>query len=562
MSRRAPLMIPRPRASNAPDPVGTALRLGQLSPFSMGPDGALDFADPSLTEHMLRLRAGTLQSGQSPWEARMSAQDVRLRRRALSGLSWAGAQATLDYGMRDGRGERRWVRETLEAIEVSDNRALLIHGALQDITAEYEGRDRLLWASRHDAATGLPNRDAFIESASTLGALSARVDTPACLLRIRPTNLEDLREVYGSEIGDRILSLVARRLEDDVRAPDSIARLGGADFAVAMLGRSEEPSARLQALLSETPYSTPFGPLYLDVAVIARALDAAPDSAEEALRQTRAELDGCADAEPSAPCAVTEDVLRALSEDRVSLAFQPIVDAQTGQLYHHECLLRIRCTDGRVVSAWETIRDAEALGLVHLLDRRALALAEPHLRADPETRLALNVSAGTLGYTEHAEAYVAALGDLGELASRITIEMTETLAVDDPAQASRFSAAVRALGCRFAIDDFGSGYTTFRNLMAVEADTIKIDGALIRGIATDENKQTFMRMMVDLAHTFSVKTVAEMVETEADAAVLRRIGADYLQGYHYGHPAPSPNWSRLGHAKGQTTAARSGRVQG
>ena len=546
MSRRAPLMIPRLRDETSPDPVATALRLGRMSPFSTSADGALRFSDPSLTEQILRLRAGTLQSGAAQWEARMSGQDVRTRRRILSGLNWAGAQATLDYALRDGRGEQRWVRETLEAVNVSDNRALLVHGVIQDITAEHESRDRLLWAARHDAATGLSNRDAFIEAAATLGALSSRVGTPACLLRIRPTNLEDLREVYGAEIGDRILAMVARRLEDDVRAPDALGRLSGADFAVAMLGRSEEPSMRLQALLSETPYHTPFGPLYLDMAVTARALGDHPDSAETALRQTRSELDGCAHGAQGAPCAVTEDVLRALDEDRVSLAFQPIVDAQTGQLHHHECLLRIRCTDGRVVSAWETIRDAEALGLVHRLDRRALALAEPHLRADPDTRLALNVSAGTLGNADHADAYVAALRDLGEVATRITIEMTETLAVDDPAQASRFSAAVRALGCRFAIDDFGSGYTTFRNLMAVEADTIKIDGALIQGIATDENKQTFMRMMVDLAHTFSVKTVAEMVETEADAAVLRRIGADYLQGYHYGHPAPSPNWSRLG----------------
>ncbi len=546
MSRRPLLMNPRLRDDPAPDPVATAFRLGALSPFHIGADGALNFVDPSLTEQILRLRVGSLQSGSKHWEARMSAPDVRTRRSMVSSLSWVGAQGAMDYALRDGRGEQRWVRETLEAMEVSDGRPQLIHGALQDITAEYEGRDRLLWDARHDAATGLPNSASFIESANTLGALAARVSAPASLLRVRPTNLEDLREVYGSEVGDRILSLMARRMEDDVRAPDALGRLGGADFGVAMIGQPEGPSARLQAVLSETPYATPFGPLYLDIAITARALNDMADSAEVALRDTRADLDGSAVSAATAPDAARNTVLAALDEDRISLAFQPIVDAQTGQLHHHECLLRIRCEDGRVISAWEMIRDAEALGLVHSLDRRALALAVPHLRSSPETRLALNVSAGTLGNANHADSYIAALHELGEMAARVTIEMTETLAVDDPAQASRFSAAVRSIGCQFAIDDFGSGYTTFRNLMAVEADTIKIDGALIRGIATDENKQTFMRMMVDLAHTFSVKTVAEMVETSADAAVLRRIGADYLQGYHFGHPAPAPNWSRLG----------------
>jgi EAL domain-containing protein (putative c-di-GMP-specific phosphodiesterase class I) len=122
--------------------------------------------------------------------------------------------------------------------------------------------------------------------------------------------------------------------------------------------------------------------------------------------------------------------------------------------------------------------------------------------------------------------------------------MTETLAVDDPAQASRFSAAVRALGCRFAVDDFGSGYTTFRNLMAIEADMIKIDGTLIEGIASDQNKQTFIRMMVDLAQTFGVKTVAEMVDDRADAEILRRLGVDYLQGFMFGVPSAAPSWQK------------------
>ena len=552
-----PALNPIARPAPAADPIATALRLTALSPFAMDESGAMRFADPALTEHMLRLRVGALQVADcvscSEWEARMEARDVRLRRRVVAGLSWTGAQASLDYRVRDGRGERRWVRETLECLDASDNRAQQVHGALRDITAEVEARDRIVWDARHDNATGLPNRDTFGEAATTLGALADRVGASARILRIRLTNLEDLREVYGSEIGDRLLGLVARRLENAVRQPDALGRLKGADFAVGLLGAhvgegDREPSDRLTALLSDQPYATPFGPLYLDARIVAEPVGTTRASVSDALDRARHRLDGTAHdraATDSGLGGPRADVLRALDEDRISLAFQPIVDAQTGALRHHECLLRLRGEDGRMVSAGEIIQSAESLGLVHQLDRRALDLAAPHLRADPHTHLALNVSAGTLGHDGHAEGYLAALAELGPLCSRVTVEMTETLAVDDPAQASRFSAAVRALGCRFAIDDFGSGYTTFRNLMAVEADSIKIDGALIRGIATDENKQTFMRMMVDLAHTFSVKTVAEMVETQADADVLRRIGADYLQGYHFGHPAPAPNWSRL-----------------
>ena len=101
------------------------------------------------------------------------------------------------------------------------------------------------------------------------------------------------------------------------------------------------------------------------------------------------------------------------------------------------------------------------------------------------------------------------------------------------------------LGVEFSIDDFGSGYTTFQNLMSIEADSIKIDGSFIQGMAQTPHKQTFVRMMVDLAQTFSVKTVAEMVDNHENADLLTRLGVDYLQGYLFGIPSPKPVFKKL-----------------
>jgi len=240
----------------------------------------------------------------------------------------------------------------------------------------------------------------------------------------------------------------------------------------------------------------------------------------------------------------SDDILDALNQRRIRLAYQPIIDAKTRQLHHYECLLRLRREDGEIVSAGRFIMAAERLGLVHLLDRRALEIAGQALLENPEIHLALNVSGGTVTDVRAASDYLKAMSALRRSAQRITIELTETVAVDDPAKASDFSNEARAMGCGFAIDDFGSGYTTFRNLMAIEADMIKIDGTLIEGIATDSNKQTFVRMMVDLAQTFSVKTVAEMVDSAADAEVLRRLNVDYLQGFMFGVPSAAPAWQR------------------
>ena len=206
--------------------------------------------------------------------------------------------------------------------------------------------------------------------------------------------------------------------------------------------------------------------------------------------------------------------------------------------------MRLKREDGEVVSAGRFIMAAERMGLVHLLDRRALELASETLAADPSVHLALNVSAATVKEDAAAAEYILALKALGPRAQQVTIELTETVALDDPAKASEFSNHVRELGCEFAIDDFGSGYTTFRNLMAIEADTIKIDGTLIQGVASDVSKQTFVRMMVDLAQTFGVETVAEMVDNRADAQILRRLGIDYFQGFMFGVPSAAPSWQK------------------
>ncbi len=523
----------------------TALALAKAYAFRVRDDGALIFENKAALEQAFVFGPLVEPVTQPHWEAGLSGDAVRARRRAYASLNWPGAQMRVDYTLEDGQGGRRHVREIVEAIEAADG-SLEKRGVLIDQTETVEAQQKLLWASRHDAITGLENQDALIERGTTLATLATRARMDAQLLRLRVTNLDDLGSVYGVECAERLLGQLARRLEGAIHAPDALARLNETDFGICVLGT--DPAAlgeRLKAEIAEAPYGTPFGPLYLDVELVMMRMSPLPGSVEDALEQTQARLDGHPVAAPGPRRTVDMDVIAALENDRISLAFQPIVSAKTGEIHHHECLLRFRADDGRMISAGAIVQDAERLGLISQLDERALRLAIPHLHQTEDLHLALNVSAGTLGDPQAAGRYLSALKSLGPLAKRITIEMTETLAVDDPAAAARFSAEIRALGCCFAVDDFGSGYTTFRNLMAVEADSLKIDGSLIKGIATDENKQTFMRMMVDLAQTFSVKTVAEMVETEADAAVLRRLGADYLQGYHFGVPSPAPVWSRM-----------------
>jgi len=542
-----------------------AFELLKAVPFTLNVDDRLSFSLPSLAMQLLCCEAINLPNNDAQWSARMNPEDALKRRKAIKRLSWNGARYALRYPIHTEKGETLWVSESGERVLGDKETPKQILGVIRNVDAEQKRIKTAQYHATYDELSGLFNQTAFTRSLRIINAWARRKNEAAAVLRLRVNNIDDINSVYGYEVGDRVLAQIGQRLKEIVRAPDIISRLEGVDFGICLIDMNKDDITallpRLEAALSETPYVTPHGGLYAEFAMSATFLGRDAHNAEQAIWQTQTvftarpnlqgwevgyfEADMTEAASPPVRAETTEtDILTALNERRISLAYQPIIDAKTRDLHHYECLLRLRREDGEVISAGSFIMAAERLGLVNLLDRRALEIAAIALVEDLDLHIALNVSAGTLRNQEAASDYLNALKALGPNAARVTIELTETLALDDPAMASLFSIELRKLGCAFAIDDFGSGYTTFRNLMAIEADTIKIDGSFIQGIATEPHKQTFVRMMVDLAQTFSVKTVAEMVDCRADADLLRRLGVDYLQGYMFGIPAAAPTWQR------------------
>ena len=540
-----------------------ALSLLGAAPFLLRDSRELIWPQPQLCESLIRGRNPRLPDTIEDWLSRLSPEGRRVRAQALRSLTWDGAQYSAVYQLRSEDGHQIWVEERGERLAGIEAKVTDISGVIVNIDTAKESELRAGYKFSHDELTGLWNEARMREGLEQLIALVRRSRAKAALLRLRISNLPDINTTYGYETGDRLIKAVAKRLSSMTRTPDNVARIGGISFGLGFYDTGAEDiesvSKRLLQALSDKPYQSPHGALYAEFDIASTRLGDQAHSAHEALAQTRAALD-------SAPKPLgnvvqftpdmtvihsrprhettSDDILNALNDRRISLAFQPIVDAKTRDLHHYECLLRLRTDEGEVISAGNFIMASERLGLVHMLDRRALELASEALRQFPEIHIALNVSAGTVKDMKTADEYIAALKALGPDVQRVTLELTETVALEDPAMASRFSVETRHLGCEFAIDDFGSGYTTFRNLMAIEADTIKIDGTFIQGLALDPSKQTFVRMMVDLAQTFSVKTVAEMVDNRADADLLKRLGVDYLQGYMFGIPSAAPAWRR------------------
>lgn len=543
---------------------GHALRLLGAAPFMLRDTQNFIWQDQTLCQALLKIRTGPVPETVQDWASRLSVEDKRRRAHAVKSLTWDGAQYTVTYKIKLDDSRKIWVEERGERISGTDKHAMEISGVIANVDEAYRAQERAAHIASHDELTGLWNKVRMMEGLTHIIAFSQRYRSKAVCLRLRVSNLTDINHTYGYEVGDRLLQAIAARLEDMTRAPDILARISGLSFALGLYETSEDDAeaiaVRLRETLSDVPYPSPHGPLFAEFDIACTTLGGQAQSAAEALMQTHAALQSHARPEttiarytPDIALAhrprrrhetTADDILAALNDRRISLAFQPIIDAKTRDLHHYECLLRLRTDEGEVISAGNFIMASERLGLVHMLDRRALELAGEALRQYPDIHIALNVSAGTVKDLGTADAYIAALKALGPDVKRVALELTETVALEDPAMASRFSVETRTLGCEFAIDDFGSGYTTFRNLMAIEADTIKIDGTFIEGIAHTPHKETFVRMMVDLAQTFSVKTVAEMVDSRADADLLKRLGVDYLQGYMFGVPSAAPAWRK------------------
>jgi EAL domain-containing protein (putative c-di-GMP-specific phosphodiesterase class I) len=238
---------------------------------------------------------------------------------------------------------------------------------------------------------------------------------------------------------------------------------------------------------------------------------------------------------------MVEDAVRSR---RVRLAFQPVVPAGNPVVpVFYEGLARILDPTGRTIPAADFIGAVELHETGRLIDALALELGFIALRANPALRLSVNMSARSIGYPRWMRALEAGLMADRSLAARLIIEITESSAMLIPDIVSVFIADLHSRGVRFALDDFGQGFTSFRYLRDFDFDILKIDGQFIRGMATDPDNQVLTRALVSIAGHFQMLTVAESVESAADAAWLAAAGVDCIQGFHVAAPSLRPLWA-------------------
>ncbi len=432
-----------------------------------------------------------------------------------------------------------------------------------DITERRGAESRLAWMADHDTLTGLPNRRRLHEELELMLGAAQRQHRSGALLLIDLDQFKYVNEADGHLAGDRLLKTVANALVRELVAADLVARLGGDEFAVLVRDLDASAASRLAAEVHAA-----IGALCCEVGGRAHHVSASigivlfpehGDSVEELLAHAELAMYEAKDAgrghwhlfsERDASRERLRDrvfwkerVAQALAEDRFVLYFQPIMRIADGMVSHYEVLLRMLEPDGSVVSAGQFIEAAERSGLIHSVDRLVLSKAIHYLahihRRGIHVSFSLNLSGHTFNDPELLPHLSRELEASGVDTSKLIFEITETAAVADFAQATSAILAIKSLGCRFALDDFGIGFSSFAYLKHFPVDYLKIDGSFIRGLAENPDDQLIVRALGQIAAGFGKKTIAEYVEDEAALQLLREIGIDYAQGYFISQPRPA-----------------------
>jgi diguanylate cyclase (GGDEF)-like protein len=444
-----------------------------------------------------------------------------------------------------------------------EGRTARLVGLMRDTTERSREVRRLTYLATRDELTGHLNRNALREELS--GAIeSAKAENRNCAFLVASIDrLAMINDSFGFDAGEEVIMGVGDRLAHTLRGSDIIGRTAGNKFGVLLKNCRENEisvvASRLRASVRANGIETRSGLVAATCSVgavwlpqVASTSQEAMLRAEQALDKARANgRDGFAayQLSPQRETArlrqmqIADEVVLALKENRLKLAYQPIVTARSRKVSHYECLLRMIKADGSVLTAGQFVPATEQMGIVHLVDRFALETTIAQLKAHKDITLAVNVSGTAASDPGWLQSFVDHVRAEKEVAPRLIVELTETAALHHFEENARFLSQLRDVGVRVAIDDFGAGYTSFRNLQMLHVDTVKIDGSYVKDLSQSPENQVFVRTLVGLARSFDIKTVAEWVGSDDDAALLQNFGVDYFQGFHFGEPLLEPSWA-------------------
>jgi diguanylate cyclase (GGDEF)-like protein len=479
----------------------------------------------------------------------------------------AGVPYQTEYCLLTGPGATPlWVEDNGRWFAGPDGRPVRAHGVVRAITERHDNEQQLAYLSRFDRLTGEMNRNALTETLTTSLDDALKYRGSCGFMLIAVDNLARINEAYGFGVADEVIAAVGRRIRSRMRAGDMLGRFSSNKFGVVLNTCSPDDLAmaadRFLGAVREDVVQTAHGPVAATITIggvaaprHARTVAEILAHAQESLDSAKARRRGTfvayrpnveRDALRKENVRSTDEIIAALNERRILIGFEPVVTTAGRQLAFHECLMRIRRADGSIVAASAVIPVAEQLGLVRLIDHRVIELVTAELAAAPALKVSVNVSPDSITDPEWWSALGAQLRARPDVAQRMILEITETAAILNIDETAGFVTRAKDLGCGIAIDDFGAGYTSFRNLRRLGVDMIKIDGAFVQNLTRSDDDRVFVRTLIELGRSLGLKTVAEWVQDEETAAILGGWDCDYLQGDLIGRASLDRPWAKDG----------------
>jgi diguanylate cyclase (GGDEF)-like protein len=475
-----------------------------------------------------------------------------------------GVPYRIEYGVRASTSHPvLWIEETGCWFAGADGKPVRVQGIVRIDNERHAREEQLLKLSRHDPLTGEFNRTHLIAALAESIEEAMRFRTSSAFMLIGIDHLARINDAFGFDVADQVISDVAKRIRARLRGGDVLGRFSGNKFGLVLKNCTVDDmnvaAERFLAGIRDDVVPTKSGPVSVTASIGAVSVPRYARNADEAINRAHETLDMAKrrragsfstwrpnverDAQRRVNIRVTDEIVTALNERRIVMAFEPVVDARTRDAAFHECLVRMQQDDGQFLLAPDIVPVAEKLGLIRLVDHRVLELVVAELASAPGVQLSLNISPDTTMDPDWWASIESLMRAHPGVAERLIVEITETVAIQDIDDVRGFVTRLKNFGSRIAIDDFGAGYTSFRNLRKLGVDIVKIDGAFVQNIARSADDRAFVQTLIDLARRLGIKTVAEWVQDEESASMLRDWGCDYIQGRLIGLASSHRPWS-------------------
>ncbi|RZI42029.1 EAL domain-containing protein [Herbaspirillum sp. HC18] len=518
-------------------------------------EGTIEYVNPWFTkitgykpEEVIGMTPRVLKSGETHPETYR-----RLWETILSGKEWTGELHNTKKN-----GELYWCLEVISPLKDENGKITHFVAVTEDISERKQTEQTIRHLAFHDPLTGLPNRRLFSDRLHQAAAVRHRKDHSFALMLLDLDRFKTVNDTLGHDIGDALLKAVAARLLGSIRQGDTLARMGGDEFALIALEISQpEDMARLAEKLlmvlkepfhllgHELYVTTSIGvTLYPNDAADAEALvknaDIALYRAKDLGRNNFQFFTGDMNAAMMHRLQLESAMRWAIEREEFILNYQPQADVVTGRINSAEALIRWCHPELGMISPARFIPLAEETGMIVQIGewvlRTACAQAKAWQTAGMPIRVAVNLSARQFHQGDLAETITGILTEFDLPPNLLEVELTEGILMEDTAQTTAVLDKLHAMGVQISIDDFGTGYSSLSYLKRLPIQILKIDQSFVRDIHTDPDDRAIVTAVIALAHSMKLKVVAEGVETLEQLAFLREYRCDVMQGYLFSRP--------------------------